>query len=116
MTVHHMKLNPLPFAMIASGQKTVELRLNDEKRKRISVGDEIQFSRTDGEATIRCRVVALHAYPSFRELYQALPLTSIGYTEETAPAATPEDMDAYYTEEDQAKYGALGIEILRIEL
>ncbi|MEI3028295.1 MAG: hypothetical protein V8T30_07500 [Ruminococcus sp.] len=30
-----MRLNPLPFKMIASGEKTIELRLNDEKRRKL---------------------------------------------------------------------------------
>ena len=40
---HTMKLNDAPYDMIKSGQKTVELRLYDEKRRMISVGDEIEF-------------------------------------------------------------------------
>ena len=39
-----MKLYASPFAMIASGEKTIELSLNDEKRRQISVGDTIRFS------------------------------------------------------------------------
>lgn len=44
---HIMRLNPLPFKMIASGEKTIELRLNDEKRRLINVGDEITFINTE---------------------------------------------------------------------
>lgn len=33
MTVYEMKLNSEPFDMIKQGQKTTELRLNDEKRR-----------------------------------------------------------------------------------
>lgn len=32
---HYMKLNPEPFDKIASGKKTIELRLYDEKRKTV---------------------------------------------------------------------------------
>lgn len=41
---HCMKLNDNPFAAIEKGEKTIELRLYDEKRKKINVGDEIEFS------------------------------------------------------------------------
>lgn len=44
--VHPMKLNPAPFEMIKSGQKTVEFRLLDEKRQRIKEGDRIVFTNT----------------------------------------------------------------------
>ena len=111
MIYHSMKLHPAPFAMIASGRKTVELRLNDEKRRRISVGDVIEFTRTDREEKLSCRVVGLHLFSTFRELYSHFPLTAIGYAEEDVATASPDDMDAYYTKEEQEKYGVLGIEL-----
>ncbi len=41
--VHEMLLAPKPFEMMKSGQKTIELRLYDEKRKHIQIGDRIRF-------------------------------------------------------------------------
>lgn len=38
---HNMKLHPGPFALIAQGNKTIELRLWDEKRRLIRMGDDI---------------------------------------------------------------------------
>ena len=115
MTVHTMKLNHTPFARIANGSKTVEMRLNDEKRRRIAVGDRIRFTRADGEATLTCRVVALHPYPTFADLYGAFSMTAIGYSPEEALTASPADMDVYYPREEQEKYGVLGIELQIIE-
>lgn len=45
--LHCMKLNRDPFEKIKSGSKTIEMRLFDEKRQRISVGDFIEFSSAD---------------------------------------------------------------------
>ena len=42
--IHSMNLAPSPFEMIASGKKTIELRLNDEKRRKIQIEDFIQFT------------------------------------------------------------------------
>ena len=112
MTEHQMKLHPVPFASIVTGEKTIELRLNDEKRQKIIAGDTIRFTRTDDEsASILARVVALHRFRSFEELYRVLPLTSCGYTEETAKIASFRDMEAYYSREKQEVYGVVGIEI-----
>ena len=36
---HEMKLALEPFVMIADGRKTIELRLYDDKRKKIKLGD-----------------------------------------------------------------------------
>ena len=43
---HTMKLRPNPFRMILCGEKTYELRLYDEKRQCIKIGDEIVFVNT----------------------------------------------------------------------
>ena len=47
-----MKLHPAPFEMIKSGKKTIELRLYDEKRRKIKVGDEIIFTNTVNGETL----------------------------------------------------------------
>ena len=41
-----MNLHKAPFQMIKSGAKTIELRLYDEKRKKIKAGDIIEFLQT----------------------------------------------------------------------
>lgn len=109
---HQMKLHATPFDMIASGKKTVELRLYDEKRRSIGVGDEIVFTHSkDPARALRCRVIALHIFPSFEELYKALPLLKCGYTEQDIVTASPDDMELYYTKEQQKQNGVVGIEI-----
>ena len=108
---HNMNLNPQPFGMIAAGRKTIELRLLDEKRKQIAIGDVIVFTNTDTAAQLRCKVKALHPFPNFQALYAALPLDKCGYLPEEIPTAAPEDMDIYYPAEKQAKHGVLGIEL-----
>ena len=108
---HKMNLYPKPFEMIRSGQKTIELRLNDEKRQRIKVGDSIEFTQTETGEKLLTKVVAVYRFNSFTELYQELPLIKCGYTEADIATAKPEDMNLYYTSEQQRIYGVLGIEI-----
>ena len=107
-----MRLNPQPFSMIESGEKTIELRLYDEKRKKIRVGDRIRFIHTERtEQQLVCTVKNMHVFSSFEALYAYLPLRKCGYTEETVPFADPKDMEAYYSKSEQEKYGVVGIEI-----
>ena len=107
-----MKLNSLPFEMIESGRKTIELRLYDEKRRKISVGDMIRFMLVDDESKeLVVKVKELYIFSSFEELYKALPLTECGYTTDTVKHASPKDMQKYYTPEEERKYGVLGIKI-----
>ena len=112
MKEHVMNLTPAPMQEIRTGNKTIELRLNDEKRKQISVGDTIKFINTeDSNDTLRVKVVDQFLFSSFAELYDNLPLLNCGYNEDNINTASPEDMEMYYSREKQNKYGVVGIEI-----
>ena len=111
-----MNLHAHPFAMIRSGQKTIELRLYDEKRQSIHVGDRLVFThRDDVGQTLAAQVIALHVFPDFAALYANLPLEQCGYLPEELPSAQPEDMNAYYSSEEQVRWGVVGIEIQLLE-
>lgn len=47
---HTMKLHSSPFNMIKCGEKTYELRLYDEKRQCIKIGDGIVFVNAKTQA------------------------------------------------------------------
>ncbi len=107
---HFMHLQDAPFQKIAAGPKTFELRLYDEKRKAVKVGDTIVFDKlADSNARITTTVVAIHVFDSFEELYATLPLEKCGYAK--GEDALPSDMEKYYSKEEQAQYGVVGIEI-----
>lgn len=109
---HNMQLAPAPFRMIRAGTKTIELRLYDEKRRKLRIGDKIVFANTDApKETAEVEVLDLYVFPSFAELYRALPLLECGYTEADVASAAPEDMELYYTKEAQKRYGVVGIKI-----
>ena len=112
---HRMKLQDKPFRAISEGRKDIELRLYDEKRRAIRIGDRIEFRHAgDPERGLLVRVTALHPFPSFAALYASLPLDRCGYAPEEIPSARPEDMEAYYPSGEQEKYGVLGIEFRRL--
>lgn len=112
MRIHEMKLRPAPFRAIAEGRKTVELRLFDEKRRELRVGDRIRFTETAAPSrTLITRICGLHRYDDFAALYRHYTPAAMGYGE--GEAARPEDMEAYYSREEQARCGVLAIEIER---
>lgn len=113
--IHEMLLTAEPMKRIVSGEKTIELRLNDEKRQAIQSGDKIRFYRTDNASeTLLTKVLKLYYFENFAELYLNLPLEKCGYTVETIATAKPEDMDIYYSLEQQKQYGVVGIELVVI--
>lgn len=106
-----MKLHPTPFEMIKSGEKTIELRLYDEKRQQVKTGDNIIFTNTATGEILNTTILKLHQFDTFDELYNSLPLLKCGYTTENVEKANPADMEQYYSKEEQEKYGIVGIEL-----
>ena len=110
--VHEMKLHDEPFLMIERGEKIFELRLWDEKRKKLSVGDTIVFTMSrDASRSMTVEVVGLHRFASFDALYEALPLDKCGYRADEIETASPSDMEAYYSKEEQRQNGVVAIEV-----
>ncbi len=107
---HIMKLNSAPYESIKNGDKTIELRLYDEKRRRISIGDRICFQLLSDEEQLNVEVINVFVFDSFEELYKALPLDKCGYKD--VMNASPADMEVYYSKQEQAKHGVVGIEFI----
>ena len=109
-----MNLVPSAFKKIEDGSKTIELRLNDEKRQRINVEDNVVFNCCSTKDIITAQVSGLHKFSGFKELYNALPLERCGYTVAELDTAHYTDMEQYYSKEQIKKYGALGIELCNV--
>lgn len=106
---YEMKLDNEPFKAIKNGTKTLELRLNDEKRKLLTVGDYIEFTNRVTNEKLLVEVIDLFKYNSFEELYKHFNKIEMGYS--INEEANPKDMENYYSKEEQEKYGVLGIKI-----
>ena len=85
------------------------MRLYDEKRQKIKTGDAITFTNTANGEKLTATVKKVHRFNSFEELYKSLPLLQCGYTVENIDAASPRDMEQYYSAEEQKRYGVVGI-------
>ncbi len=110
--LHHMKLQQNPFDMIRSGCKTIEIRLNDEKRQQVRVGDTIEFSLIDDPTQhINAVVEGLHHFATFKDLCYAFSPHEYG----SERAEEYSFMYQYYSKEDEVKYGVLGIRVKCVE-
>ena len=108
-TTHTMGLQPEPFEKIRSGKKTIELRLFDEKRKTIQLGDIIEFQKQPEEQeTIRTEVMALLRYKTFSELFNDFSIEDFGGTDKISFL---EGVYRFYTPEREQKETVLGIKI-----
>ena len=110
--IHKMNLHNKPYELIKNETKTIELRLNDEKRQKLKEKDLIEFTNRTTNETILVEIEKLYHYNSFNELYNNFDKVSMGYSKDEI--ANPSDMEEYYSKEEQEKYGVLGIKIKKI--
>ena len=107
--VHRMNLDNKPYISIKNKEKTIEMRLNDEKRSLINIGDYIEFKNNDTYELLLVKVINIYKYKDFNELYLNHNKISIGYKD--SEDADPKDMNKYYSIEKISKYGVIGIEV-----
>jgi hypothetical protein len=107
---HKMNLQDKYFDFIKNGTKRIELRLNDEKRQQIKIGDSIEFSNEKYKFTTK--VIGLLKYQDFKTLFNDFGIEILAdktMTKEELLGVLSE----FYTPEKQEKFGVLGI---RVEL
>lgn len=108
---HVMGLYGEYFEPIKEGKKKVEVRLNDEKRREIKIGDTIEFRKLpEQNETLKVNVTELRKYPAFQAMYEDIPFSDFdcgGWTMEEMIKGTFE----IYTPEQEKVWGALAIGI-----
>lgn len=106
-----MKLATEPYNDIASGKKVIESRLFDEKRQTITIGDQIVFSENNRpENNVTTVVKGLLRYQTFKELFADHEPSLFG---EESRDFLLNQIKQFYSDEDEQKYGVIGI---RLEL
>ena len=106
---YQMKLTFEPFEKTRKGIKKIEMRLYDEKRKKIKVGDTIVFiNKQNTNMKLVTQVEKIYIFKNFFDLYQSLPIEDLGYIGSEVLKASPKDMEKYYSLEEQLKYSVVG--------
>ena len=106
-----MKLQPNYFNYMLKGTKRIEIRLNDEKRRDIKVGDTIIFLKEpDLKSSFKTKVIKKSEYPSFKELLKSYD-NSILADKTVSKEEILTSLEQFYPKEMQAKYGCLAIEV-----
>lgn len=99
------------FSPIIDGKKKIEVRLFDEKRRKIKVSDKIEFIKVpELDEQLQVTVTDLMKYDSFQEMYEDIPFEEFGtkgWTLEEMLKGTYE----IYTPEQEKKWGVLAIKI-----
>lgn len=111
--MYKMKLNPEPFDEIKKGHKEIEVRLNDKKRQKLSVGDTIEFSKLpELREKIIVEVKKLLPFKTFGKLYDELyDGVDSDYFKKWDKDSFVTACRIFYTKKVEEEYGALGIRI-----
>lgn len=106
--VHSMKLQQIPFEQIKNGNKTIETRLNDEKRQLVKIGDEIEFAlHNDKNQRLKAKVLEIMKFATFEELFDACSASDFGAKDKNDFLT----IKKIYSDDEQNKYGVLGIRL-----
>lgn len=104
--LHKMRLKESPFERIKNGTKTIEFRLYDEKRSKIKIGDQIEFSKLpDLQETILVDVLDLYRDSTFETLFKKL------FHDKEEIKRKTSSMYQYYSPDEEKQYGVVGIKI-----
>ena len=109
--MHEMKLQPKYYDFILNGTKRIEVRLNDEKRRLIKIGDTIKFLKMpELTESFEVKVIDLLKYDTFTDMFKDYDISILA-----DKSMTKEELlnvlEQFYTKEEQEKYGVLGIKI-----
>ncbi len=106
---HEMNLQPKYFDFMKNGTKRIELRLYDEKRSKIQLGDIIEFSKSETDK-LSAEVIGLLRYKNFTDLFEDFDISILADASMTKPELL-NVLSEFYTPEKQAEYGVLGIRL-----
>ncbi len=110
---HTLKLQPEYFDFVLNGTKRIEIRLNDEKRRKIELGDTIKFFKEPAlSECFTVKVIGLLRYNSFMDMFKDFEIDILSDKSMTKDQLI-NSLEQFYPKEKQEQYGVLGI---RIEL
>ena len=111
MKTVNMKLMPEYFNYIKNGTKRLELRLNDEKRKNLEIGDIIIFEKLDkAPEYLNTKVANIYRFRSFNDLINSFNVEKLADKSVTKEELL-DKLNQIYAKDEQNKYGVLAIEI-----
>ena len=111
MAIHEMNLQPRYYDYIKNGTKRIELRLFDEKRQKIKLGDEIIFSKSESDKFV-AKVIGLLRYDTFEHLFNDFDINVLA-DDSMSKDELLDVLEEFYTPQKQKQYSVIGI---RVEL
>lgn len=97
------------FDMVCAGRKIYEGRVNDEKRRKINVGDYYVFAlEPQRDLSVKTQVVEKLYFKDFKQLCDKLAPRDVGFTNKDEMFA---EYSKFYSFEEQKKYGVVAFKL-----
>lgn len=108
---HEMKIKAIYFEKIKKGEKIYEVRLNDEKRRAMDVGDVLVLKKEpDQVEELYLEIKDLVYFDSFDEMVNTLPSEKIGFAGMEKQAIV-DVYHSFYSPADERKHGVVAIKV-----
>ncbi len=108
---HNMNLQYEYYDYIKNGTKRIELRLNDEKRKRIWLHDRIIFNNNKDNEKLVCLVTGITKAKNFESLLSSKPI-DVFADKSVKCEDLLNKLSSFYSLEEQDKHGVIGIGVI----
>lgn len=106
---HISGLQKMYFDMIESGQKTIEIRLNDEKRQNVNIGDSYVFGLDpERHKWIRKKIKNKYIFKDFSETCNKIDPIKAGFSNRDEMKVV---YNAIYPNQKQKMYGVVAFEL-----
>lgn len=106
---HIMHLDSKYFYLILNNKKNIEIRLYDNKRKNLNIGDTIMFINNENKKEkIYVKINNIKYYRSFKELFLNSTSTELKWLDSSIDSMIKE-MNNIYPKELEKKFGVIKI-------
>ena len=109
--IHEIKVKENYYNLIKSGTKIYEVRLLDNKRKLIKIGDIVRINKEPlMEEFLNATVVDLIHFKNFEEMANTIPAKEIGF-EGCSFYEILNEYRRFYSKEKEEMYGIVAIKL-----
>lgn len=115
--IHKMKINDNAFLRMNNGSKVREYRINDDKRRKVKIGDIIEFHRiSNPEDIIEMKVYDITTYKTIKEAIKKYFDKDFSSRHKDIDSTVQSFYDrGFLTQEEEEKYGMVIFHIGKIK-
>ena len=103
-----MHLESEIYDLVINNIKDIEIRINDDKRRKLKIGDIITIINRSNNDTIKVKITNLEYFSSFNNCINNYNLNRL-YNDKITKEELLNLLYKFYTKDDEEKYGVVAI-------